>query len=48
MWLRGGRENTEFPLPDPSLCLSENGMGRRVTDEGNLQRTFEKLEEKEC
>ena len=25
----------------------ENGMGRRITDEGNLRRTCDKLEDKE-
>ena len=29
------------------LLQGENGKGRRITDEGNLQRTCEKLEEKE-
>jgi len=29
------------------LLEGENGMGRRITDEGNLQRTCEKLEERE-
>ena len=29
------------------LLEGENGMGRRITDEGNLRRTCEKLEEKE-
>ena len=29
------------------LLEGENGMGRRITDEGNLQRTCERLEEKE-
>ena len=29
------------------LLEGENGMGRRITDEGNLQRTCEKWEEKE-
>ena len=29
------------------LLEGENGMGRRITDEGNLQRTCEKSEEKE-
>ena len=29
------------------LLEGENGMGRRITDEGNLQRTCEKLAEKE-
>jgi hypothetical protein len=25
----------------------ENGMGRRITDEGNLKRTCDKLQDKE-
>ena len=29
------------------LLEGENGMGRRITDEGNLSRTCERLEEKE-
>jgi hypothetical protein len=29
------------------LLEGENGMGRRITDEGNLRRTCEKLGEKE-
>jgi hypothetical protein len=29
------------------LLEGENGMGRRITDEGNLQRTCEKQERKE-
>ena len=29
------------------LLMGENGMGRRITDEGTLRRTCEKLEEKE-
>ena len=29
------------------LLEGENGMGRRITDEGNLRRTCERLEEKE-
>ncbi len=29
------------------LLEGENGMGRRITDEGNLRRTCEKLEDKE-
>ena len=29
------------------LLEGENGMGRRITHEGNLRRTCERLEEKE-
>ena len=29
------------------LLEGENGMGRRITDEGNLRRTCDKLEDKE-
>ena len=29
------------------LLEGENGMGRRITDEENLRRTCEKLEDKE-
>ena len=29
------------------LLEGENGMGRRITDVGNLRRTCERLEEKE-
>ena len=28
------------------LLEGENGMGRRITDEGNLRRTCDKLEDK--
>ncbi len=29
------------------LLEGENGMGRRITDEGNLKRTCDKLQDKE-
>jgi len=29
------------------LLEGENGMGRRITDDGNLRRTCDKLEDKE-